>query len=99
MADRKKPEAPGPVVIRKGVLEPAPPRPPEEPRREPEGERKDARPLWQRVAESKGAAAPGGRGAPRPGAGRARPWGGARPGGSAIPMGGARPRAGERFGR
>ncbi len=100
MADRKKPEAPGPVVIRKGVLEPAPPRPPEEPRREPEGERKDARPLWQRVAESKGAAPGGpGRGAPRSGPGRARPWGGARPGGPARPMGrGARPRAGERSG-
>jgi small subunit ribosomal protein S1 len=85
MADEKKPESQGPVVIRKGVVTPLPPQEPAAGSSHPkQAEAKpDSRPLWQRVAEQAGGAtahgAPGG--APRQrGAGPGRPQGG-RPGG------------------
>ncbi|HYD39633.1 MAG TPA: S1 RNA-binding domain-containing protein [Anaeromyxobacter sp.] len=87
MADEKKPERPGPVVIRKGQLTPQPeasagagepPAPdaaPAQPRTAPPAP-EDRRPLWQRVAEGHGAPRPPApSGGPRPprGEGRSRP--------------------------
>ena len=103
MADEKKPESPGPVVIRKGHVKPPPegtqieptvvetlaPEPAAAPAAAP-----DSRPLWQRLAdEKKGAAAP----APSAGAAPQPPRGprpdrgpgGGRPVGQARPGGGA----------
>jgi small subunit ribosomal protein S1 len=75
MADDKKQELPGPVVIRKGQVTPeasAPPRETASP--PPAAAKQDNRPLWQRVADQRAGASrgPGGRGG--------RPQG-ARPGG------------------
>src|SRR5689334_23050640 len=81
MAEEKKQDSQGPVVIRKGHVKPPPPgakieAPQVESLSPPP--KKDDRPLWQRVAESKGAApapgAPAPRGAgPRRGPPRERP--------------------------
>ncbi len=86
MSEEKKPESPGPVVIRKGHVKPPLPgstiEPPQEERLAPaEGvpaAPQDRRPLWQRVAEERG----GQRGAG--GAGRSPRSGGPgpRPGGA-----------------
>jgi small subunit ribosomal protein S1 len=73
MSEEKKPESQGPVVIRKGHVKPPPPgakiEAPQEERLEPAPQPRDARPLWQRVAEERsgpGPAAPaGGAGARR----------------------------------
>jgi small subunit ribosomal protein S1 len=90
MADEKKPESQGPVVIRKGHVKPPPPGTPiEAPQEErlapaaaPAPEREDRRPLWQRVAEEQARPAGGG-GAPRGQGGGPRPGGrGPRPGGA-----------------
>ncbi|HEY7724130.1 MAG TPA: S1 RNA-binding domain-containing protein [Anaeromyxobacteraceae bacterium] len=61
MADRRKPDSPGPVVIRKGVVELPPPAGTAEPAApEPPAAANDSRPLWQRLADEKrGARAPG----------------------------------------
>jgi len=74
MADEKKPERPGPVVIRKGQLTPQPeassgagetPAPDAAPAQPPAHE--DRRPLWQRVADGQGAPRqPAPSGGPRP---------------------------------
>ncbi|HEY6004172.1 MAG TPA: RNA-binding protein, partial [Anaeromyxobacter sp.] len=81
MSEEKKPETPGPVVVRKGHVKPPPPgvrleAPQEEvlapgPEKDKK-ERRDPRPLWQRMAEEKsgapkapGAAPPPGRRPPR----------------------------------
>jgi small subunit ribosomal protein S1 len=72
MAEEKKPENAGPVVIRKGHVKPPAPgskiEPPTEERLAPAGGRrqeKDVRPLWQRVAEEgRSGGKPGG--GPRP---------------------------------
>jgi small subunit ribosomal protein S1 len=82
MADEKKPESQGPVVIRKGHVKPPPPGTPiEAPQEErlapaaaPAPEREDRRPLWQRVAEEQARPAGGG-GAPRGQGGGPRPGG------------------------
>jgi small subunit ribosomal protein S1 len=78
MADEKKPESAGPVVIRKGQVTPIAPAPAEAQGTEakPAAPKEDPRPLWQRVADQQRG---GGRGGPG-GAGGARPQGG-RPGG------------------
>jgi small subunit ribosomal protein S1 len=73
MTDEKKPESPGPVVIRKVHLRPPSPgariEPPVEERIEPaQKPAPDKRPLWQRLAQEKSAAqssAPGARPKPR----------------------------------
>ncbi|WP_041453700.1 30S ribosomal protein S1 [Anaeromyxobacter dehalogenans] len=80
MSDQKKPESPGPVVIRKGHVKPPPPgakiEAPEEERlapatSQPAPAAQDRRPLWQRVAEERsprpapGGAGPQQRGGPR----------------------------------
>jgi small subunit ribosomal protein S1 len=90
MADEKKPEGSGPVVIRKGQLKPQP-----EPGAEAAGgsapaptpatPAQDSRPLWQRVAEEQGATA-----APPP------PSRGPRPGRSGRPDGRGRGDPGDR---
>ncbi|HSM91262.1 MAG TPA: S1 RNA-binding domain-containing protein [Anaeromyxobacteraceae bacterium] len=86
MADEKKPESPGPVVIRKGHVKPPPegtqieppvvetlaPEPGSAPAAAP-----DSRPLWQRLADEKKGGSPPGSRAPRP----ERGPGGGRPGG------------------
>ncbi len=68
MPHQKKPDTPGPVVIRKGHVRPPSPgakiEPPVEERIEPAKAATDTRPLWQRLAEEKAAAA----GAATPGA-------------------------------
>jgi small subunit ribosomal protein S1 len=73
MAEEKKPESQGPVVIRKGHVKPpsagARIEPPQEERLAPPPQ-KDERPLWQRVADSKAAA---GGAAPAPGPRRGPP--------------------------
>ena len=51
MAEEKKPASPGPVVIRKGEVTPAPETPPTAPPIQPELQ--DRRPLWQRVADQR----------------------------------------------
>ncbi len=103
MADEKKPESPGPVVIRKGHVKPPPegtqieptvvetlaPEPAAAPAAAP-----DSRPLWQRLAdEKKGAAgpAPSAGAAPQPPRGPRpdRGPGGGRPVGQGRPGGGA----------
>jgi small subunit ribosomal protein S1 len=102
MADEKKPESPGPVVIRKGhvkqppegtqieqpVVETLAPEPAASPAAAP-----DSRPLWQRLAdEKKGAAGPSAGQAPQPPRGPRpeRGPGGGRPGGhGGRPGGGA----------
>jgi len=96
MADRKKPDHPGPVVIRKGVLEPEPPRPQEPGDRPPGGESRSPRPLWQRLADEKRAAAGGARGPSA--AGRPGPSARAQPGGGPRSRGAGRPRGGDRGG-
>jgi small subunit ribosomal protein S1 len=90
MADEKKTESQGPVVIRKGVVTPLPPQETPSAKPAPAPEKRDDRPLWQRVAdEQRGASgsapsrAPGGRGPGGAGeAGRGGPGGGRGPGGS-----------------
>jgi small subunit ribosomal protein S1 len=84
MAEEKKPGSPGPVVVRKGHVKPPPPgariEPPQEEVLAPEPTRaakKDARPLWQRLAEEKAGAAGAATPAPPP----PRPPRGPRPGG------------------
>jgi small subunit ribosomal protein S1 len=85
MADEKKPESPGPVVIRKGHVKPPPDGTPieapiveklaPEPAAAPESA-PDSRPLWQRLADEKKGASGAGAGAPRgprPGGGHGRP--------------------------
>ncbi|GEJ56868.1 30S ribosomal protein S1 [Anaeromyxobacter diazotrophicus] len=89
MADEKKPGSAGPVVIRKGVVTPLPPEPAPQADRAPPPEKADARPLWQRVADRRGA--PGG--APGGGPGGARGPGRPGPARSGAPRGrGDRPR-------
>jgi small subunit ribosomal protein S1 len=81
MAEEKKQDSQGPVVVRKGHVKPPPPGAKiEAPEVEalPPPPKKDDRPLWQRVADAKGAApgpgAPSPRGpAPRRGPPRGRP--------------------------
>ena len=104
MTDEKKPESPGPVVIRRGHVKPPAPgekieAPVEERLEQPErsaapAPREDRRPLWQRVAEEKGARPAGGAPGPRPGPGGRGP----RPGGPRGPRGPRpeRPPRGER---
>jgi small subunit ribosomal protein S1 len=86
MAEEKKPGSPGPVVVRKGHVKPPPPgvriEAPQEEVLAPEpakAGKKDARPLWQRLAEEKAAAAGAPAPAPAPAARRAPR--GPRPGG------------------
>jgi small subunit ribosomal protein S1 len=85
MPEEKKPGSAGPVVIRKGHVKPPAPGTPIEPPTEerlapaaaPRAER-DTRPLWQRVAEERSGAKPGGA-APAPrGDRRGPPRGGER---------------------
>jgi small subunit ribosomal protein S1 len=70
MADEKKPESSGPVVIRKGQVKPLPEVTGAEAPAPAAPAREDSRPLWQRVAQEQGtthgapAAPPRG---PRPG--------------------------------
>lgn len=93
MADPKKPESPGPVVIRKGVVEPLPPAEPAEAKPAAGApEMKDTRPLWQRLADEKRGAAPGGPGGARPQGTHGKPRDPRGPGGRGP---GGRPR-GER---
>jgi small subunit ribosomal protein S1 len=82
MSEEKKPEAPGPVVVRKGHVKPPPPgvrlEPPQEEVLAPgpekdRTERRDPRPLWQRMAEEK--AVPKAPGPGQPPAGRRAPRG------------------------
>jgi small subunit ribosomal protein S1 len=85
MADEKKPESPGPVVIRKGHVKPPPEGTPieapvvetlaPEPSSAPAGA-PDPRPLWQRLADEK----KGGAGAPPPHRGPRPERGGGRGG-------------------
>ena len=73
MADEKKSESPGPVVIRKGQVTPQPtPAPEAESAKAGPAGKLDNRPLWQRVAEERTGASrgPAGRGG-RPQGGRA----------------------------
>ncbi len=82
MADPKKPEAAGPVVIRKGVVEPLPPAEPVAAAPAGEGAPRDDRPLWQRLAEEKAG------GSPAPAGGQPRRTGGPGRGGPRGPHGG-----------
>jgi small subunit ribosomal protein S1 len=75
MSEEKKPGSQGPVVIRKGHVKPPHPgekiETPQEERLEPAPQPRDARPLWQRVADERSGG--GGRGAPAGGAGSGGP--------------------------
>src|SRR5512138_275568 len=81
MAEEKKPENQGPVVVRKGHVKPPLPgariEPPQEEVLAPAPEKKeraDPRPLWQRLADEKTGAAPKpAGGAPGPGPSRRGP--------------------------
>jgi small subunit ribosomal protein S1 len=92
MADEKKPESPGPVVIRKGHVKPPPegtqletpvvePLAPEP--AAPAAAVPDSRPLWQRLADEKKAASPS---APPPPRAPAPEREAGRPGGRAGPV-------------
>ncbi len=81
MVDEKKPESPGPVVIRKGQVTPESPAPQEaQPgAASPAPPEQDSRPLWQRVADQRST---GGRSGPGGGGGRSS---GGRPGSQRRP--------------
>ncbi len=74
MVDEKKPQSPGPVVIRKGQVTLESPAPPDaQAGAAPASPKQDDRPLWQRVADQRtggGHAGPGGGAGRPPGRGR-----------------------------
>jgi len=91
MADEKKPESAGPVVIRKGHVTPIPTAETPPPEASPAAPKQDARPLWQRVADQQR-----GGGRPGPGGAGARPQGGHPSGPHRGGFGGERGRGGPR---
>ncbi|MFL5261703.1 MAG: 30S ribosomal protein S1 [Anaeromyxobacteraceae bacterium] len=88
MADEKKTEMQGPVVIRKGVVTPIPPQE-SAAAKSTAPEKRDDRPLWQRVAEEQRGAAGSAPGA-EPSSAPSREPGGRGPGGGPRGPGGGR---------